>query len=191
MEKIKNYKKEKAIKKLDNGTYQVEFWHNKIAFERAIYPNENINYYKPLEQKIYENGNLYSEIYFSYEKNEEVSTVYNENGKKKLKAVANFNEGIRIVDNYFEGTEQINKREYLDINSYDLEKQEIFNRKGEIIEVSTWDEGELLSKKKYNEKEVIIKEKIGTNETPKVEKQRIIDRDIRERSREKVRGNEK
>lgn len=191
MENIKNYEKEKAIKKLDNGTYQVEFWHNEIAFERAIYPNENINNYKPLEQKIYENGKLYSETYFSYEKNEELNIVYNENGEKKLKSVANFNEGIRIMDNYFEGTEQVSKREYLKVNTYELEKQEIFNKEGQLIERSTWDEGELLLKKKYNEKEQIIKGKIAIHKTSKIEKQGIIDRDTRERSREKVRGKEK
>ncbi|MGL5414001.1 hypothetical protein [Cetobacterium sp.] len=190
-EKINNYEKEKVIKKLDNGTYQVEFWHNKIAFERAIYPNENINDHKPLEQKIYENGKLYSETYFSYEKNEELNTVYNENGEKKLKSVANFNEGIRIMENYFEGTEQVSKREYLEANTYELEKQEIFNKKGQLIERSTWDEGELVLKKKYNEKEQITKRKIVINKTSKIEKQGIVDRNTRERSREKVRGNEK
>ncbi|MHA4990859.1 toxin-antitoxin system YwqK family antitoxin [Cetobacterium somerae] len=157
MEKIAGIKKVR----LENGTYQVEFWHNDIAFERAIYPNENINDHRPLERKIYENGKLYSEAYFSYEKNEELNIVYGENGDKKIKVVANFNEGIRIIDNYFEGTEQVNKREYLEMNSYELEKLEIFNREGELIEVSNWDEGELLFTKKYSE---II------NEIPKVER---------------------
>lgn len=190
-EKINNYEKEKVIEKLDNGTYKVEFWHNEIAFERAIYPNENINDHKPLEQKIYENGKLYSETYFNYEKNEELNTVYNENGEKKLKSVANFNEGIRIMDNYFEGTEQVSKREYLEANTYELEKQEIFNKKGQLIERLTWNEGELVLKKKYNEKEQITKGKIVINKTSKIEKQGIVDRSTRERSREKVRGNEK
>ncbi|MGL5592432.1 MAG: toxin-antitoxin system YwqK family antitoxin, partial [Cetobacterium sp.] len=148
-EKLAEKEKKNEIEKLEDGKYKVELWHNETAFERAIYPNENINDYKPLERKIYENGKLYSEAYFSYEKNEELSTVYNENGEKKLKTLVKFNEGIRISDNYFEGTEQINKREYLDINTFELEKQEIFNIEGKLLETSNWDDGELLSSKKY------------------------------------------
>ncbi|MGL5202574.1 hypothetical protein [Cetobacterium sp.] len=148
-EKLAEKKKKNEIEKLEDGKYKVELWHNETAFERAIYPNENINDYRPLERKIYENGKLYSETYFSYEKNEELSTVYNENGEKKLITVAKFNDGIRISDNYFEGTEQVNKREYLDINTFELEKQEIFNIEGKLLETSNWDEGELLSSKKY------------------------------------------
>ena len=148
MKKINNSEKEKVIKKLDDGRYQMEFWHNKIVLEKVIYSTENINNHKLLEQKIYENGKLYLETYFNYEKKEEVSIGYNENGKRNLKVVIKFNEEIIIVDNYFEGTEQINKKKYIDINSYDLKKQESFNRKGKMIEVSNYSEGELLSKKK-------------------------------------------
>lgn len=148
-EKLAEKEKKNEIEKLEDGKYKVELWHNETAFERSIYPNENINDYKPLERKIYENGKLYSETYFSYEKNEESSTVYNENGEKKLKTLTKFNDGIRISDNYFEGTEQVNKREYLDVNTFELEKQEIFNIEGKLLEISNWDEGELLSSKKY------------------------------------------
>ncbi len=137
----------KNVEKLENGTYKVEFWHNEIAFERSIYPNENIIDYTPLERKIYENVKLYSEEYFRYEKNEKVKTVYNESGKKSLKVTTN-SQGI-IQDNYFKEFDKVEKREYLENNTFELKKEEIFNLDGKLIEIANWNEGELLSSKKY------------------------------------------
>ncbi len=169
----------KTIEKLKDGTYKVELWHNEIAFERAIYPNENIDDYTPLERKIYENNKLYSMEYFSYEKNEKVRTVYDQDGHKKLKSTKN-SKGI-VIDNYFKGIAEVENREYREINTYELKKEEIFKEGIENIPIR---------EKSYNESGELIQEKVmeyeKVGEDYQIKETKVIDYENEIKSEEKI-----